>query len=278
MDLPPQPTPQPPPSNTIVKTNGKLPATQVTNGVLRRHRRPPPVMVSYGRCLKNHAASNGGHVLDGCGDYMPSSIPTSLECDVCGCHRNFHHIEVDHSRQPIPQVVECQCNQQHHHHHRHPPPTPPPSCLATMAKSSNTPNSQSPPPISSSYYPAAPHMFLTLNTSLPPTEQTNNKHPMILTPAVATGSNLKGKKRFRTKFSEYQKEKMQEFAERIGWKMLKIEEEMIVGFCKQIGVTKNVFKVWMHNHKSSSNPGNKRNNHQDHTTNVIGVNGSSSSS
>ena len=35
----------------------------------------------YRECLKNHAASLGGHALDGCGEFMPSSAgdPASLQ-------------------------------------------------------------------------------------------------------------------------------------------------------------------------------------------------------
>ncbi|XP_023772926.1 zinc-finger homeodomain protein 8 [Lactuca sativa] len=295
MDLPPQP----PPTTATVRARGSeterptwlqsnrtgnQPAPHINNGVLNRHQPPPPLAICYGKCLKNYAATNGGQILDGCGEFMLSPNTTSLECAACGCHRSFHRIEADHLHQTMPQVIECQCNHQHQHHqqHHHHPPTPPSSRLAAITKSSSTPDSQSPSPISSSYYPAPPHMFLTLNPGLPPPEPANINRPSILTHAVASGSNPKGKKRFRTKFSEYQKEKMQEFAERIGWKMLKTEEEMIVGFCKHIGITKSVFKVWMHNHKTiNGNPGNRRNNdqnHRDHIGTAIGANGSSSSS
>ncbi|XP_031498286.1 zinc-finger homeodomain protein 9-like [Nymphaea colorata] len=61
-----------------------------------------------------------------------------------------------------------------------------------------------------------------------------------------------GRKRFRTKFSAEQKERMTEFAERMGWRMQKGEEAAIQAFCKETGIPRRVFKVWMHNHKSSS--------------------------
>ncbi|CAN6465734.1 unnamed protein product [Victoria cruziana] len=62
-----------------------------------------------------------------------------------------------------------------------------------------------------------------------------------------------GRKRFRTKFSAEQKERMTELAERIGWRMQKGEEAAIQAFCKETGIPRRVFKVWMHNHKSSAN-------------------------
>ncbi|KAJ0104485.1 hypothetical protein Patl1_19520 [Pistacia atlantica] len=55
-----------------------------------------------------------------------------------------------------------------------------------------------------------------------------------------------GKKRFRTKFSSEQKEKMLGFAEK------KDEEDEVEKFCRGVGVSRQVFKVWMHNHKNSS--------------------------
>lgn len=47
----------------------------------------------YRECQKNHAASMGGNVRDGCGEFMPSGQHGSLEaltCSACQCHRNFH--------------------------------------------------------------------------------------------------------------------------------------------------------------------------------------------
>lgn len=52
-----------------------------------------PRSVKYRECLKNHAASIGGHANDGCGEFMPSGDEGTLEalkCAACGCHRNFH--------------------------------------------------------------------------------------------------------------------------------------------------------------------------------------------
>ncbi|KAM1728166.1 hypothetical protein TB1_017914 [Malus domestica] len=49
--------------------------------------------VRYRECLKNHTASSGGHVLDGCGEFMAGGdedTPGSLKCAACECHRNFN--------------------------------------------------------------------------------------------------------------------------------------------------------------------------------------------
>ncbi|OIW21499.1 hypothetical protein TanjilG_05148 [Lupinus angustifolius] len=65
--------------------------------------------------------------------------------------------------------------------------------------------------------------------------------------------NGSGKKRFRTKFTNEQKEKMLGFAEKIGWKLQRKElDDEIERFCKSVGVCRQVFKVWMHNHKHTS--------------------------
>ncbi|KAH7835985.1 hypothetical protein Vadar_031735 [Vaccinium darrowii] len=57
------------------------------------------------------------------------------------------------------------------------------------------------------------------------------------------------KKRFRTKFTPEQKEKMLSFAEKVGWKIQKQEENVVQNFCQEIGVKRRVLKVWMHNNK-----------------------------
>lgn len=44
---------------------------------------------------------------------------------------------------------------------------------------------------------------------------------------------------------------MLEFAERVGWRMQKQDEELINKLCNEIGVEKGVLKVWMHNNKNN---------------------------
>lgn len=61
------------------------------------------------------------------------------------------------------------------------------------------------------------------------------------------------KKRFRTKFTSKQKEKMLEFAGKLGWKFQRKDVgDEVERFGKGVGVSRQVFKVWMHNHKNSS--------------------------
>ena len=69
--------------------------------------------------------------------------------------------------------------------------------------------------------------------------------------------NPHGRKRARTKFTEEQRKKMQTFAEKLGWKMLRGNDDKIVeNFCSEVGVKRNVFKVWMHNNKHRREKGN----------------------
>ncbi|TKY50261.1 Zinc-finger homeodomain protein 8 [Spatholobus suberectus] len=207
-----------------------------SNGVLKRHPAQPhrhhashPVTVVYKECLKNHVASLGGHALDGCGEFMPSPAataddPSSIKCAACGCHRNFHRREPE---EPLISPATHHVLEYQPHHRHHPPPP------------HRSPNSVSPPPISS--YPSAPHMLLALSGGLSVAPENT------AAPAPAHHS----RKRFRTKFTQEQKEKMHEFAERVGWKMQKRDDEMVMEFCNEVGIDRGVLKVWMHNNKNT---------------------------
>ncbi|CAL1369083.1 unnamed protein product [Linum trigynum] len=65
-----------------------------------------------------------------------------------------------------------------------------------------------------------------------------------------------GRKRHRTKFTAEQKEEMMGFAEKLGWRLhrhVSGGSDEVERFCRGIGISRHVFKVWMHNHKNSSN-------------------------
>ncbi|KAE8719398.1 Zinc-finger homeodomain protein 11 [Hibiscus syriacus] len=189
-----------------------------------------PMVISYKECLKNHAASLGGHSLDGCGEFMPTqSDPASFKCAVCGCHRNFHR------RDPYdgPGFL----------HHLPPPPLPnPPS-------SSPSPTNSPPSRVPYSYYSSAPHMLLALRTgySGPPLDECHHQRAEVTDKNNSTNT----RKRARTKFSKEQKEKMHGFAERVGWRIPRGEERLIKEFCNEVGVDRGVLKVWMHNNKNT---------------------------
>ncbi|XP_028762081.1 zinc-finger homeodomain protein 11-like [Neltuma alba] len=243
------------------------------NGSHKRHHPsphpPPPAVVSYKECLKNHAATIGGHALDGCGEFMPSSSsnpsdPRSLKCAACGCHRNFHRRDPQEHHHSSPNFLSC-------FYPPLPPPPPPqvaprglspstsPSMSPSSSPSSASPSplsSPSPPPVShfppSSYHTSAPHMLMALGNvySAPSDEQHRsfmNYSAMKTTEKESPG----GRKRHRTKFSQEQKEKMFQFSEKLGWRMQKGEDRMVQDFCNEVGVSRGVFKVWMHNNKNT---------------------------
>ncbi|XAR73863.1 hypothetical protein NMG60_11007972 [Bertholletia excelsa] len=223
-DTDPEPDPAPPPQ--------PRPTTSATNN-------SAAAAVRYRECLKNHAAAMGGHVVDGCGEFMPTGedgTPEALRCAACDCHRNFHRREVDGE----------------------------------------------PPSGASSYYPYNPNISRTTHLpQLPPPQLIPHHHhhrpvpqPMMVSfggggaPAESSSEDLNAfhhanaggaqtapfsgtKKRFRTKFTQEQKEKMQEFAEKLGWKIQKQDEREVQQFCTEVGVKRQVFKVWMHNNKQA---------------------------
>ncbi|OEL12984.1 Zinc-finger homeodomain protein 9 [Dichanthelium oligosanthes] len=242
----------------------------------------------YRECLKNHAASLGGHALDGCGEFMPSpeadpADPASLTCAACGCHRNFHRRL--HEAPPSPPLLAL------------PPPPPPlqpaaaPSAAPphvmrdsrAMRGEDEAPEDRvpgafddetdesdegsdfdedrplSPLPAPSmgppGYLHAAPHMLFTLSTGAPgasiPAVAPRPPASLAPVPAVPGGaaSASAARKRFRTKFSPEQKQRMQALSERLGWRLQKRDEAVVDESCREIGVTKGVFKVWMHNNK-----------------------------
>ncbi|KAK1308862.1 Transcription factor HB29 [Acorus calamus] len=217
-------------TTTTASTADAHPRPLRPNGFLKKHSHPPPPRQApsppplYRECLKNHAASLGGHALDGCGEFMPSpsavpSDPSSLKCAACGCHRNFHRRYDD----------------LHHHHLLLPPPVlhRPPSPVIDDDDDDDPP---APASGGGDHYHSAPQMLLALSNSAAASGD----------PAAAM---IPSRKRFRTKFSQEQKEKMHEISERVGWRLQKRDEAAVEAMCREIGVERGVFKVWMHNNK-----------------------------
>ncbi|KAK7400919.1 hypothetical protein VNO78_12228 [Psophocarpus tetragonolobus] len=278
-------------------TNNNTPKTlSFTNGTLRRHPsalapppQPPSTAVAYKECLKNHAASIGGHALDGCGEFMPSSStnvsdPRLLKCAACGCHRNFHRREphdnnlnlhpnnlnlnqnnlslnknnLSNANKNSPTFLSCIYTT---------PSAPPPLSHRAMSQStspslssspSHSPSpisSPSPPPLSHvpPFHASAPHMLLALGTGSysAPSDETLHKGLNFSTVVLKNSESHHPKKRYRTKFSKEQKEKMFSFSEKLGWRMQKGDDGLVQNFCNDIGVSRGVFKVWMHNNKNT---------------------------
>ncbi|XP_073152510.1 zinc-finger homeodomain protein 7-like [Henckelia pumila] len=181
----------------------------------------------YRECLKNHAASMGNYVVDGCGEFMPQ-VGTSFEsmrCAACNCHRSFHRRVGDPHHSHPPSVLEA--NNIHHHQVQ---PFP-------AARTTTT-----------TQYPIM-MKFGGNSTAESSSEDFNMFQSSPGGHAMASSSSKK--KRFRTKFNREQKDRMHEFAEKLGWRIQRQDDEQVHEFCREVGVKRQVFKVWMHNNKQA---------------------------
>ncbi|KAG2704345.1 hypothetical protein I3760_05G001100 [Carya illinoinensis] len=202
---------------------------------------PYKKVVRYKECLKNHAAAMGGNATDGCGEFMPNGEEGTIEalnCSACNCHRNFHRKEVEG------EPSSCDCHHSPHlnrigrkfifGHHKN---ILPPEALGYPTATGTFISSR----------PGAPHqMIMPYNIGSLPSESDEQEDGGG---AVVVRPPQLAKKRFRTKFTQEQKEKMLNFAEKVGWKIQKQEEAAVQQFCQEIGVKRRVLKVWMHNNK-----------------------------
>ncbi|GLJ25345.1 hypothetical protein SUGI_0485380 [Cryptomeria japonica] len=169
--------------------------------------------VRYRECLKNHAASIGSHAVDGCGEFMAGGgEEEALKCQACGCHRNFHRREVD-GAWSYGGLVR-------------------PFAAA---------------PAMEGHVMLGEEGHVMFGDEGHVTEEGHVRMGMGMGHVIAGIS----KKRFRTKFSGEQKEKMCAFAERLGWRIQKQDEPAVAQFCSEVGVRRNVLKVWMHNNKNT---------------------------
>lgn len=186
--------------------------------------------IRYRECNKNHAANMGGHAIDGCGEFMPSGedgTVEALKCAACDCHRNFHRREVEGE-------PSCDCQN-----------------IRKEARkrgllTSGTPGSQVGVPQQLALPSPAQIMSRVTQTpymlSAGPGDSDDGDGGL-------SGSPSTMKKRFRTKFTTEQKERMCAFAEKLGWKIQKHDEAAVQEFCADVGVKRHVLKVWMHNNK-----------------------------
>ncbi|XP_050388041.1 zinc-finger homeodomain protein 1-like [Argentina anserina] len=211
---------------------------------LQQHQQQTRKAFRYRECLKNHAVGIGGHALDGCGEFLAAGAEGTLDalkCAACNCHRNFHRKETD---EPYGQLVPHQGHVSgggHHHNHLH-----------------GFGHQQFSP--SGGYY-RTPAGYLHVTTqhrplALPSTSGGGgtDQDDDMSNPSGDGGSGFgtgttSSKKRFRTKFSQEQKKRMLELAERLGWRIQKQDEAVVQSFCDETGVKRHVLKVWMHNNK-----------------------------
>ncbi|KAL2906565.1 Zinc-finger homeodomain protein 6 [Bienertia sinuspersici] len=222
-------------------------------------------MIRYRECQRNHAAHLGSHVVDGCGEFMPSGeegTHLALKCAACNCHRNFHRRELEATNStaapllqlPVPasaphntSTTNCYISFSKYHKN-HLPIITPNHHHNNNTINDNTFAATTPAPA------AAPHG--------------RRATPVMMAfgggAAESSSDDLNGyrgqfveqygvsKKRFRTKFTQEQKDKMMEFAEKLGWKIQKQDDVEVLRFCHDVGVKRQVFKVWMHNNKQAS--------------------------
>ncbi|RZR76660.1 hypothetical protein BHM03_00001521 [Ensete ventricosum] len=172
------------------------------------------ISTKYKECLRNHAAALGGHVVDGCGEFMPSGdadTPEALKCAACGCHRSFHRRESDrstgaansyyHGTTRLPLLLPPPHPQAHPHHQKQ----------FQLGGFSSSPSTAV----------RGTSGFVHFGGSNPSgsggttTESSSEERLNTGTPTPITIP----RKRFRTKFTAEQKENMLAFAERVGfWK------------------------------------------------------------
>ena len=194
--------------------------------------RKKPVVIRYRECLKNHAASMGGNATDGCGEFMPSGEEGTIEalnCSACHCHRNFHRKELEGGDQSYRFGRKFFLG----HHNG----ILSPEALGYPTAGNILPSRTVPP-----HQMVLPYNFGSLPSESDEQEDQAGGGMMPRPPQFM-------KKRFRTKFTQEQKEKMFNFAEKVGWKIQKQEESVVQNFCQEIGVRRRVLKVWMHNNK-----------------------------
>ncbi|KAK8716754.1 hypothetical protein V6N13_044055 [Hibiscus sabdariffa] len=215
---------------------------------------PQPVsstdpLIRYRECLKNHAASMGAHVVDGCGEFMPSGgegTVEALKCAACECHRNFHRKEINGESQYAPGPPSRYHTRKNTVVHLQ-QPTPLNQQRFSLGLSVSSP---------STAMPIAPVMmnFGGGGGYASGLAESSSEDLNMLYPGGQSSHDIipqSSKKRFRTKFSQDQKDKMVEFAEKLGWRIQKQDEQELQQFCAQVGVKRQVFKVWMHNNKQA---------------------------
>ncbi|KAL1569669.1 zinc-finger homeodomain protein 1-like [Salvia divinorum] len=186
----------------------------------------------YKECLKNHAVGIGANAVDGCGEFLPAGDDGTLEslkCAACGCHRNFHRRESDAA------AGFGYGNQQPLLLAHHP--------LGHFGYRSGP----------SGYLQVGPpHRAAPIALALPsssgggPGSSREEMEDYFSGPGSGSGAT---RKRFRTKFTAEQKDRMLSLAERLDWKIQKQDEELVQQFCSEAGIKRHVLKVWMHNNK-----------------------------
>ncbi|KAL2551345.1 Zinc-finger homeodomain protein 2 [Forsythia ovata] len=214
--------------DSLGNSNSTRPTTKMPSPVEATAMRKP----RYRECLKNHAVGIGGHSVDGCGEFMAAGAEGSMDaliCAACNCHRNFHRKETEGS--DAIGIHQQQRLLLTHHPQGHFSYRSPSGYLHVAPQQ---------------YQPRVAALPLPFTSGGGGTGSRDEFEDYYSNP-----SSSAAKKRFRTKFTPEQKEKMLNLAERLGWKMQKEDEELVQQFCNEAGVKRHVLKVWMHNNKQT---------------------------
>ncbi|XP_010252306.1 PREDICTED: zinc-finger homeodomain protein 4 [Nelumbo nucifera] len=230
---------EPSPHNHIIPSSApQLPSNGPIHPTMEDHM-PYKKVIRYKECLKNHAAAMGGNATDGCGEFMPSGEEGTLEalkCSACNCHRNFHRKDIEG------ESSSCDC-----YHHPHLNKVAGRKVIVGPHKGVFGPEALGYPTGTLIHSRAAPphQMIMPYSLGSIPSESDEQDGGGGIVPRPPQVV----KKRFRTKFTQEQKEKMLGFAEKVGWRIQKQEEAVVQQFCQEIGIKRRVLKVWMHNNK-----------------------------
>ncbi|RRT58147.1 hypothetical protein B296_00043920 [Ensete ventricosum] len=176
--------------------------------------------VRYRECLKNHAVAVGGQAVDGCSEFLAGGEEGTLDahrCAGCSCHRNFHRREAEGGGGGA--VLETVG-----YYHQFSP------FYGTPAIT---------------WWWPRPHSSSTGRSS----SRGSDSNPMMGGGGMGTSGSGGQRKRFRTRFTQEQKDKMLAFAESVGWRIQKHDEAAVQQFCDETCVKRHALKVWMHNNK-----------------------------
>ncbi|CAH8390770.1 unnamed protein product [Eruca vesicaria subsp. sativa] len=248
---PPKPTPPPPhaPSPTI-------------ESLLQLSPKP-----HYGECRKNQAASTTTTTAyDGCGEFVSANpAEDSLNCAACGCHRTFHLQEPlsDGAILEILKISPLQfrqifCSPYGNTEERIVTDRSNEEGAKKRVKRRFTEEQREK---MRSYAEKVGWKVSTESRErvkefcdgIGVTRKNlrvwmNNNHNGV------NGRRLdeeegRVRKRFKTKFTAEQTEKMRRYAEKLTWKVRAEDRVETEGFCGEIGVSWNSFMIWMNNHK-----------------------------
>ncbi|XP_043710245.1 zinc-finger homeodomain protein 11-like [Telopea speciosissima] len=164
----------------------------------------------YDACLRNHAANFGGHATDGCRAFFPTA--GGSHCEACECHQKKVVVGSGFGDDRKGES----------------------SSHTVKVKTEEIKVSED------SEEEEEKKQLQQLMVA----EQLQQQHKDQVVVQMSKG------RRPRTKFTEEQRLWMFAFAKSLGWRMQRNRWDEINQFCQQIGVSRHVFKVWIHNHKN----------------------------